>query len=95
MADKRTVVPIPADTWTEIINGETSAKVKEGKSTVSYYSMVFDSDVDVPADLTPANSPTSERMFEDGTVENLDDSAPTYVWVRCSPGEVGSVIVTL
>ncbi|NIA28325.1 MAG: hypothetical protein GWP06_00255 [Actinobacteria bacterium] len=94
MADKRTVVAIPADTWTEIINGAKTANIKEGISNVSYYSMLFSTDPEIPADVDPADAPTSEKMFEKDSTEILNDAALTYVWVRCSPGEVGSVIVT-
>ena len=94
MADKRTVVAITADTWVEIINGAKTAKIKEKISNVSYYSMVFDNNADVPADVAPSAAATAEKIFESGNTEILNDAALTYVWLRCSPGEVGSVIVT-
>ena len=95
MADKRTHYPIPADTWTKIIDGEVSASVYQEKTDVTYYSMSYDDSGDTPADVAPSTIDTAEKMFRDGSREQLDDSVLTYIWVRCAPGEVGSLIVTL
>lgn len=94
MADKRTLYTITADTWVKIIDGEVSASVYQKKTDVTYYSMSYDDSGDTPADVDPSTIDTAEKMFRDGSREQLDDSALTYVWVRCAPGQVGAVIVT-
>lgn len=94
MANKRTVFDITADTWVEVVNGETSASILRSKKDVTYYSMSFDDDTSVPTGLPSAN-PTAEKMFVESIREPLSDSALTYIWVRCAPEQVGRVIVTL
>ena len=95
MADKRTVFAITADTWVEVVNGATAAKLRRGKKDATYYSMSFNDDGSVPTDTAPGNLPTAEKIFLEGIDEFVSDSAAVYLWLRCSPGEVGSVIVTL
>lgn len=95
MADKRTVYPIPADTWVLILPaGATAAKVRK-RLAATYYSMIGTLVTDVPTGIPSAN-PTSERMSFDSADDHfVSDSAPVFMWVRCSPGQVGSLIVTL
>ena len=97
MADKRTVFPIPADTWVKVIDGETAAKIYQSKTDVTYFSFVGTASGDTPSN-TIILTPTAEQMFmEDGSKINeiLADSSNVYMWVRCDVGEVGSLIVTL
>ncbi len=97
MANKRTVFPIPADTWVLVVNGATAAKIHKSKKDVTYYSFVGSASGDTPSTTIP-NTPTAEKMFtrnDDPSNEFVSDSAAVYLWVRCSSEEVGSVIVTL
>lgn len=97
MADKRTVFPIPANTWVKIINGSTAAKIYKSKTDVTYFSFTGTASGDTPSG-TILNTPTAEKMFmEVGSKYNeiLTDSAVVYMWVRCDVDEVGSLIVTL
>lgn len=93
MADKRTVFPIPANTWVRVVNGATAAKIRKSISTSIYYSMALTADV-LPVGDIPSN-PTAEIIFVKDIDEILADSAATYMYVRCGPDQVGSVIVTL
>lgn len=96
MADKRTVFPIPADTWVRVVNGATSANIYKRIVVVDYYSMAFDNAADTPVDQSVFDTATAEKIFIDKpSNEPVGDSAAIYVWLRCAPGKVGSVIVTL
>ena len=96
MANKRTVFPILADTWVLVINSATAAKIYKSITTPTYYSFAGTVIGDAPATTIP-NTPTAEKMFtgEDQLNEFVSDSAAVFLWVRCGPGQVGSVIVTL
>ncbi len=94
MADKRTVFTITANTWVRVVNGATAAKIRMIKSTVSYYSMAFTTGGETPTGDIPAN-PTAEKVFIKDIDEPVTDSAAVYLWLRCGPDQVGSVIVTL
>lgn len=96
MADKRTVFPIPANTWTRVVNGATAAKIYKSIATVDYHSMIFNAAGDTPIDQSVFDTATAEKIFIDNPVnESVADSAAIYVWLRCPPDKVGSVIVTI
>jgi hypothetical protein len=97
MANKRTVFPIPANTWVKVLDGATAAKLHKNKQDATYYSFVGTAAGDTPATTIP-NTPTKEKMFTnngDPLNEFVSDSAAVYMWVRCAEDEVGSIIVTL
>lgn len=94
MANKRTVYPIPKNTWVKIIDGETYAGISRDIDGVSYYSMSYNDSDSTPVGDIAAN-PTVEEMFLDSPKEILNDSAPAYIWIRCDNGQVGSVTVTI
>lgn len=97
MANKRTVFPIPANTWVKVVDGATSAKIYRANTNVTYNSFVGTASGDTPSD-TLLLTPTSEKMFmeEDSKYnEILSDSAAVYMWVKCDLDEVGELIVTL
>lgn len=96
MADKRTVYNITADTWVLILPaGATAAKIYKSKDDVTYYSMVGTLVTDVPTGAPSANSTAEKMSFDAGNNHFVSDSAPVFMWVRCAPGQVGRLIVTL
>lgn len=96
MADKRTVFPIPANTWVRVVNGATAANIYKKITTVNYYSAAFTLAGDTPVDQSVFDTATAEKIFIDKPFnEPVGDSAAVYVWLRCAPDKVGSVIVTL
>jgi len=97
MADKRTVFPIPADTWVRVINGATTGRIYKENIIPVYVSLIFDDAGDAP---TNGGFPdTAEVMFRntgEEFIEPASDSAAIYVWVACrKAGVAGSVTVTL
>lgn len=96
MADKRTVFPIPADTWVRVINGATSGMIYKKDVMPVYVSLIFDDAGDTP--VNGVFPDTAEAMFRntgEEFVEPASDSAAIYVWVACRrAGVSGSVIAT-
>ncbi len=97
MADKRTVFPIPADTWVRVINGATTDTIYKENIIPVYVSMIFDDAVSAPTNgVIPATAEAMFRNTGEEVVEPASDSAAIYVWVACAKaGVAGSVTVTI
>lgn len=94
MANRRTVFPIPADTWVRVINGLTAGTIYRKNNAPTYVSVVFDDVGDAPVDGTIPE--TAQAIFEDGNNEPISFTTAAYIWVACAKsGQSGSVIITL
>lgn len=106
MADIRTAITIPVNTWVKVLNGATSALLYKQKTTSDYMSLMFDAAETVsspdndpnllyPLTATTNQSPaTSQKIFLDGLIEEFSHSVNAYFWIACKSGKTGSVVVT-
>lgn len=93
MADLRTNIPIPEDTWTAVIVNDTSGSLYAVKLVpgIKYFSFLGGLVGDKPVDGVYAD--TCEEVFYDSRRELFEYPSAAYLWLSCKGG-AGEIIKT-